>query len=173
MHDTNEYDLNQLYNLICMIRMVWYSMYTCMTCRNATNQKCGSYPQGPFYWVGLWWFLVCNSLTRKMKPESIDLSCWLFQWESWHKMDGFYSKVPQKHRVGKDFGEATYSFLKNNHFTSGRKVQQGKIYWPNTLWDMNVLLCQYHVHAMYDMQWILVCSIFTCNIHKHGGSMQI
>lgn len=160
MHDTNEYDLNELYNLICMIRMVWYSMYrmvwysmyTCMTCRNTTNQKYGSYPQGPFYWVGLRWFLVCSSLTRKIKPESIDLSCWLFRWESWRKMDGFYSKVPQKHRVGKGFGEATYSFLKNHHFTSGRKVQQGTIYWPNTLCDMNVLSmsvsCTCHVwHA--------------------------
>ena len=58
------------------------------------------------------------------------------------QMDAFYSKVRQKHRQkGTVFGEEK----------SNRDVFVGQICCA--IWMS--YLCQYHVHAMYDMQWIL------------------
>ena len=83
---TNLYVMNGIGVFVCffvfnfMIRMV-SMIYYCTHAWCVENQqiiKYGRYPQCPFSWVGLRWFLVCNSLPRKMKLEVIDLSCWLF-----------------------------------------------------------------------------------------------
>ena len=56
------------------------------------------------------------------------------------------------------------------HYVVG-KIQEpqyiGQIHYA--IWMSH--LCQYHVHAMYDMQWIHVRSMFTRN--RHNGSLQI